>query len=1061
MALLVYLLIACFPGTSTAQAPVTLSAPRLAITPFAFPDDPDYGVYVADRVGAELMRRSYSEALGRRRFVLVEPDTLSPQLTRLVASVASRVPDAQAEVLRERTQADYLLTGVVDAAGIRTLHARLVNLENGAVLWKGEIRDDPSWTWSKANRNVGDIPAEEIVAGLGFAESDAPPPPPPVEDLPSEIMIQPIYTTEWSYLAADCRVAVRSGMTRDGVFSLVPGELEGNGGNTLVRVGKRARERAFETTIADALLCGSLAVTGEAGTIHNLGLTLRLVDIETGEILWSAAASGRKVWRWDKLSDIIATMTGRQLEGIALFGASNAEDMVAELLERAVDGNSWSELGEAYLSRGLVDRAEESFQKALTFSDADARAQNGLGEIFIRRPEFFSKAVEHFRDAIRLDDTYLTPYANLARAYLERDMNDGVRYARQAIEKDPSFALPFRILGEYYARQEEDRRAIEYLRSYVSLSPDDVETAVLLGRSLLRMRDYSGIETLIAPIFRAKPDAIDLIPVLAIKDIRQRNYGSALDLFETYLLRVTDREREIFEDIRTVLPGPEVASYEALDQNARRVFRERYWREKDPDLTTELNERLLEHYGRVWFARRNFGDFAYPWDQRGAVYIRYGEPDYRSRSGRIPALTSPKVQQIKEQMYADLYNTPPQGELVGPVFPIRSSRGITLAQREDFASEASGIAIEEDRSTSLADPQARAEGESYAPVTLFGDYSMVPWESWVYTEIGNGLVFDFTKEAGGSSGFDFAPIPDIPPRIMKSTARMTEYAPLLAYQRTVAEVPDDFAEPEYAGIAGFVHATYDSRAERFKTRLDVAYEIPADAVRTRDRGEGPVALLSRSIALADSSYARVFRRSDRVELTPEGGAFVDLIRADLEPGLYHLTLRIHDTLSGRLSTVEEDVTVEAYPEDELAISDIVLAASITDYEGSIRFRRGRWEVRPRPGRSYVQKVVPFYYEIYGLRKDAFGQTRYQVTAGVRHKQGIRRRPAFLGQARPEVAFTFDQTGDQDWERGQLQLDLTEARYGTNVLTLSVTDLESGKTAEKQVEFEYLEPKDTP
>ncbi len=1042
-----------------AQSVVTLSAPRIAITPFHYPAEPDYGVFIADRLGAELMGRSYSEALDRRRFILVEPDTLSVSLTRLIASVASEVPARALKTLRERTGADYLITGIVDAAGIRALHTRLIDLSTGRMIWSGEIRDDPAWTWTKANRNVGDGPAEEIVASLGFSSTDVKPPPPDMEDLPTEIVIQPIYTSDWKYLAADCRIAIRRGMERDGVFSLVPGEISGKHDVVPVRIGKQNRERAHETTLAGAILCGSIAVTGEAGTIHNLGLSLRMVDVVTGQIIWSHATSGRKVWRWDKLSDIIATMTGHQLEAVAMFGASNAEDMVAGLVEQAVDGDSWSVLGEAYLSRGLVDKAKESFEKALSFGDADARAQNGLGQVFIRIPEYFAKAIDHFKRAIREDSAYLEPYSNLARAYLERDMNDGVRYARQAIERDPAFALPYRVLGEYYARGEEDKRAISYLKAYIDLEPDDIETAVLLGRSLLRLRDYRGIDRAIGPIYQAKPDAVDLIPILAIKDIRQRNYDPALSYFQAYLLRVTERERSWFDDIRTVLPGQDIAGYESLDETAQRVYRERFWREKDPDLTTELNERLLEHYGRVWFARRNFGDYAYPWDRRGAVYIRYGEPDYRSQSGRVPALTSPKVQQVKEQMYADLYNVPPQGELVGPVFPIRSSRGITLAQRDDFSNEAEGIDADEDPATRLADPQSRGEGESYAPVTLFGDYSIVPWESWVYTEIGRGLVFDFTKEGGGSSGFDFAPLPDIPPSIMKSTARMTEYAPGLAYERTVSDFPDDFISAEYATIQGFQLEIFDFRGERFKTRLDIAYGIPGGAVRTRESGDGPVAVLSRSIALADSTYARVFRRSDRVRLSEVAVDYVDVIRADLEPGLYHLTLRIHDTLGERLTAIERNVLVEAYPSDTLGLSDLVLASRITDYEGTIRFRRGRWEVRPNPGRSYTEKVVPFYYEIYGLKKNSFGQTRYQVTAGVKHKQGLRRRPSFPGEAKPEVTFTFEQTGDQDWERGHLELDLTEAKYGANILTLSVVDLETGKSASKQVEFDYLKPEE--
>ena len=83
--------------------------------------------------------------------------------------------------------------------------------------------------------------------------------------------------------------------------------------------------------------------------------------------------------------------------------------------------------------------------------------------------------------------------------------------------------------------------------------------------------------------------------------------------------------------------------------------------QKDLDPTTEVNERLQEHYQRVWMARQYFAGSAYPWDRRGEVYLRYGEPDYRSRSGRAPGVMSVAVQRVKDELYAQLYTRSSQG----------------------------------------------------------------------------------------------------------------------------------------------------------------------------------------------------------------------------------------------------------------------------------------------------------------------------------------------------------------------------------------------------------------
>ena len=55
-----------------------------------------------------------------------------------------------------------------------------------------------------------------------------------------------------------------------------------------------------------------------------------------------------------------------------------------------------------------------------------------------------------------------------------------------------------------------------------------------------------------------------------------------------------------------------------------------FWVFKDPVPTTEKNERLIEHWQRIAHARENFKNAntnVYETDDRGLVYIKYGEPD--------------------------------------------------------------------------------------------------------------------------------------------------------------------------------------------------------------------------------------------------------------------------------------------------------------------------------------------------------------------------------------------------------------------------------------------------
>ncbi len=60
-----------------------------------------------------------------------------------------------------------------------------------------------------------------------------------------------------------------------------------------------------------------------------------------------------------------------------------------------------------------------------------------------------------------------------------------------------------------------------------------------------------------------------------------------------------------------------------------------YWVQKDPTPAKITNERLIEHWKRIAYSRKNFtrnNNTVYGTDDRALIYIRYGEPE-RKRSG--------------------------------------------------------------------------------------------------------------------------------------------------------------------------------------------------------------------------------------------------------------------------------------------------------------------------------------------------------------------------------------------------------------------------------------------
>jgi GWxTD domain-containing protein len=106
---------------------------------------------------------------------------------------------------------------------------------------------------------------------------------------------------------------------------------------------------------------------------------------------------------------------------------------------------------------------------------------------------------------------------------------------------------------------------------------------------------------------------------------------------------VTERERNvkqersntfkkwIDEDVRYIISDSERQAYKKLQSDEEREqFIEQFWRRRDPDPDTEVNEYLEEHYERIAYANQHFASGIPGWrTDRGRIYIMYGPPHER------------------------------------------------------------------------------------------------------------------------------------------------------------------------------------------------------------------------------------------------------------------------------------------------------------------------------------------------------------------------------------------------------------------------------------------------
>ncbi len=671
---------------------------------------------------------------------------------------------------------------------------------------------------------------------------------------------------------------------------------------------------------------------------------------------------------------------------------------------------------EALLAQGDVRGAQRLFSQALRKDPNSTAALTGMGRAMMEIPAGGGRALRHLTKAVRLapDDPDAHYYKALAHIHMSdsdigRDnANLGLRELERVLELNPSHAdanfQKGRLLREVYRNAGD---AIAAFLLQLDANPEHGEARQHLLEMQVITGNWYGAVSAGEAILARNPEASEAYPYLAAAQWYLGRPTDALQTFERYFDVLDEEEKTLYFDLGYVLTPDEQSDFEALDDDGRRHYRDRYWAKRDPDPRTAENERLLEHYVRVAYSRIEFGQRKWPWDDRGMFYVRYGEPDLRIGWG---------------QPYAE--------DLVED--PIFSGR------RRDFEEE-------------LGLPRNAVGGAENARAWA----ARTP-ERWVYFDRGIDLHFTDPVMNGRFS------VAGDRTRLM--VERMEEKLPTISVEEEqIARINPlesvvTFRAAEGRTAIEYAFALLPEEFGVFRSPTGVYAELDI-GVQLYTPDWKPVV-----------GASETDRRVETVPQIQVRGIplFVDTTRLEANPGSYLLATMLLDPGTGARATVEEAIEVPDYSGTELMVSDILPAAGIREVgPGRIgRFIRGELEVLPLPGASLQADQSLFvYYEIYNLTKDDIGATDYQVRYAVyevveetgltqRLFRGIRnlfRR----GDALAGLSSVIEATGIRSDVPSHIELDMRLAPPGAYELQLVVTDRLTGSTSSSALRFRTL------
>jgi GWxTD domain-containing protein len=335
----------------------------------------------------------------------------------------------------------------------------------------------------------------------------------------------------------------------------------------------------------------------------------------------------------ERVLDLLAK--GDTTEAVRQFERSNLND--------ARDPGLFVILGGLYRDRNTIQgrlQSQRLLERALQLFPRHPELKLELGKTYFSQT-FYPDALRHLSTALQLDSTlceanyYLGLY-NFRTWKRVNEFTDNLEIARRhfydLVSCDPSH-----VAG-----------TVKYLFCLYALG-DKETAATFCDEAVIRLGKV--------------PQLIMMRAVLAYDEGR---FEEAHEDFAIGLPLLDPMLRREYSDICQMLPYYDRSVY-ATSTNARRQVIERiFWAEYDPDPTTPVNERQLEHTYRMFLADLYFSitkSKILGWDtERGATFVKFGWPwEITSTlgdswmSGRIERWYFKGPYGIREFVYVDQY----------------------------------------------------------------------------------------------------------------------------------------------------------------------------------------------------------------------------------------------------------------------------------------------------------------------------------------------------------------------------------------------------------------------
>jgi len=163
-------------------------------------------------------------------------------------------------------------------------------------------------------------------------------------------------------------------------------------------------------------------------------------------------------------------------------------------------------LGVAYQSNNMTDKAIEQYAIAIKLKPDYAEAYNNLGLVYYKL-NMTGKAIEQYAIAIKLKPDFAEAYNNLGLVYNKLNMTDkAIEQYAIAIKLKPDYASPHNNLGLVYYKLNMTDKAMNEFQTVISLDPNIAQAHFNLGYIYFKTGRTEDARNELLSSLKIKPD---------------------------------------------------------------------------------------------------------------------------------------------------------------------------------------------------------------------------------------------------------------------------------------------------------------------------------------------------------------------------------------------------------------------------------------------------------------------------------------------------------------------------------------------------------------------------